>query len=114
MPLAFLHFLEKTTCGTDHRFSWSVTQGLRPAKFHENLRRQEAVNLRSIFAFPSSLVFKGLRCFFDPVVTAKTKIAFGRAIGNIRQKAIVCSTSGPDLNQWVTDDKRRSSVPPLD
>ena len=55
-------------CGTDHRLSWSVTQGLRPAKFHENLRRQEAVNLRSIFAFPSSLVFKGLRCFFDLVI----------------------------------------------
>ena len=54
--------------GTDDRFVSSVTQGLRPAKFHENLRRQEAVNLRSIFAFPSSLVFKRLRCFFDPVI----------------------------------------------
>jgi len=34
-------------------------------------------------------------------VPAKTKIAFGRGMGNRRQKAIVCSTSGPDLNQNV-------------
>src|SRR6266849_3222584 len=91
MPLAFPHFSDLGTGRTDHRFLWSVTQGLRPAKFHENLRRQEAVNLRSIFAFPSSLVFKGLRCFFDPVVPSKT--------------ARLSSTG------WVTDDKGRSSVP---
>src|SRR5438128_5658082 len=84
--------------GTDHRLSWSVTQGLRPAKFHENLRRQEAVNLRSIFAFPSSLVFKGLRCFFDPVGQLSS-------VGQ-RLKAIV-------VLRAMTDDQRRSSVPPL-
>src|SRR6266436_2288926 len=98
MPLAFPHFLDLGTGGTDHRFSWSVTQGLRPAKFHENLRRQEAVNLRSIFAFPSSLVFKGLRCFFDPVGQLSS-------VGQ-RLKAIV-------VLRAMTDDQRRSSVPPL-
>src|SRR5437879_1052821 len=76
--------------GTDHRLSWSVTQGLRPAKFHENLRRQEAVNLRSIFAFPSSLVFKGLRCFFDPVIPR--------------------NTTRPSGSRFVTDDTSRSAI----
>src|SRR5260370_41887261 len=104
MPLAFPHFLDLGIGGTDHRFSWAVTQGLRRAKFHESLRRQEAVNLRSIFAFPSSLVFKGLRCFFDPVMFRKITMAFKRRLGNRRQQAIY-PTSDPtrmSTYQWQT------------
>src|SRR6266404_1467270 len=73
--------------GTDHRFLWSVIQGLRRANFHENLSRQEAANLRSIFAFFSSFVSKGLRCF--------STLSSWRKHG--------CQT----------DDTNRSSVPPL-
>jgi len=56
--------------GTDHRFLWSVIQGLRPANFHENLSRQEAANLRSFQFF----CFQGLKVLFDPVILAKARL----------------------------------------
>src|SRR5437879_3855690 len=70
--------------GTDHRFLWSVIQGLRRANFHENLRSgQSSLNIR----FFSSFVSKGLRCFFDPVILAKARLP------DRRHKPIVCPTS---------------------
>jgi hypothetical protein len=56
-PLEFVHFDGEG--GTDHRLSWSVGMGLRPAKFREKLRQAQGIPGCSGW-------------FFDPVMPRKT------------------------------------------
>jgi hypothetical protein len=92
--------IERSLCGADHRFLWSVWEGLRPAKFHEKAARTGA------FFAECSL--------FGAPLCSLTSVGFStlpaRALRR-RQKTIVCATR--ERNQSVQlNASRRSETSP--
>jgi hypothetical protein len=72
--------------GADHRFLWSVGQGLRPAEFHEKQWQAEA-KVFDRCCVSGLCIFNDLSWFFDPASAAQqptpnpstTRLGYGDA-----------------------------------